>query len=118
MVVGGRIRAEGESVLLGGVYLTLLSVLGFALGLILRQSAASISTFTSLLLVVPIILFLLPQNWQDAAVKFMPSALGRAMMSTTAPQFFFGAWTATALLVIYVGVALAAGVALMLRRDA
>jgi ABC-2 type transport system permease protein len=107
-----------RSVLLGGVYLTLLAVLGFALGLILRQSAASISTFTSLLLVLPIILFLLPQSWQNATTKYMPSALGRSMMSTTAPENLFAAWTATALLVVYVIVALAAGVALLLRRDA
>ena len=107
-----------RSVLLGGVYLTLLAVLGLALGLILRQSAASISTFTSLLLVIPIILFLLPQSWQNATTKFMPSALGRSMMSTTAPENFFGAWTATSLLVIYVIVAFAVGVVLLLRRDA
>lgn len=107
-----------RSVLLGGVYLTLLAVLGLAFGLILRQSAASISAFTSLLLVIPIILFLLPQSWQNAATKFMPSALGHSMMSTNAPENFFGAWTATALLVVYVIVAFSVGVVLLLRRDA
>lgn len=107
-----------RSVLFGGLYLTLLSVLGFALGLILRQSAASISTFASLLLILPIIVFLLPQSWQSATSKFLPSTLGRAMMSTSAPADLFGAWTAAGILVIYVVVVLGVGVTLLVRRDA
>ena len=107
-----------RSVLFGGLYLTLLSVLGFALGLILRQSAASISTFASLLLILPIIVFLLPQSWQSATSKFLPSTLGRAMMSTSAPADLFGAWAAAGILVIYVVVVLGVGVTLLVRRDA
>jgi ABC-2 type transport system permease protein len=107
-----------RSVLFGGLYLTLLSVLGFALGLILRQSAASISTFASLLLILPIIVFLLPQSWQSATSKFLPSTLGRAMMSTSAPADLFGAWTAAGILAIYVVVVLGVGVTLLVRRDA
>jgi ABC-2 type transport system permease protein len=107
-----------RAVLLAGVYLTLLSVLGFALGLILRQSAACISVFTSLLLIVPIIIFFLPQSWQDSITKYEPSALGRAMMSTTPPDQTFSAWTGFGLLVLYVAVVLGIGVALLARRDA
>ncbi len=107
-----------RSVLLAGVYLTLLAILGFSLGLILRQSAACISVFTSLLLIVPIIIFLLPQSWQDSYSKYEPSALGRAMMSTSPPRLMFGAWTAALLLVVYVVAALAVGMTLLARRDA
>ncbi|HUX03641.1 MAG TPA: ABC transporter permease subunit [Acidimicrobiales bacterium] len=107
-----------RSVVLAGIYLTLLAVLGFALGLILRQSAACISTFTSLLLVLPIITFLLPSSWQNAVSKFEPSALGHAMMSTSPPDQMFGAWTATGILLGYVVIVLGAGLTLMVRRDA
>ena len=107
-----------RSVILAGVYLTLLALLGFALGLILRQSAACITVFTSLLLVVPIIVFLLPQSWQDAITKYEPSALGRAMMSTTPASQMFGATSATVILLIYVAVVSAVGSILFLRRDA
>ncbi len=107
-----------RSVIFGGIYLTLLAVLGFALGLILRQSAASISTFTSLLLILPIVVFLLPQSWQSATSKYLPSALGRAMMSTSPPTDLFGAWTAAGILVAYVVAVLVLGVALLIRRDA
>ncbi len=107
-----------RSVILAGVYLTLLALLGFALGLILRQSAACITVFTSLLLVVPIIVFLLPQSWQNAFSKYEPSALGRAMMSTAPPSQMFGAGSATVILIIYVAVAGVVGSLLFLRRDA
>lgn len=107
-----------RSVVLAGVYLTLLAVFGFGLGLILRQSAACISVFTSLLLVLPIIVLFLPQSWQDAFSKYEPSALGRAMMSTTPPAQMFGAWTALLVLAIYVIVTLGVGTMLLQRRDA
>lgn len=107
-----------RSVVLAGIYLTLLAVFGFALGLILRQSAACISVFTSLLLVLPIIVLFLPQSWQNAFTKYEPSALGRAMMSTTPPAQMFGAWTAFLVLVLYVAVTLGSGLFLLQRRDA
>jgi ABC-2 type transport system permease protein len=107
-----------RSVVLAGIYLTLLAVFGFALGLILRQSAACISVFTSLLLVLPIIVLFLPQSWQNSFTKYEPSALGRAMMSTTPPTQMFGAWTALAVLALYVAVTLGVGIFLLERRDA
>jgi len=107
-----------RSVLLAGVYLTLLAVLGFAIGLILRQSGACISVFTSILLIIPLIIFFLPQSWQSSVAKYEPSALGRAMMSTSPPSADFGAWTALMVLVIYVVVVLGVGTTMLVRRDA
>ena len=107
-----------RTVILAGVYLTLLSVLGFSLGLILRQSAACISVFTSLLLILPIIVFLLPQSWQNTISKYEPSELGHSMTSVTAQINNFGAWTALIILTIYVAVVLSAGTTMLIRRDA
>ena len=107
-----------RSVLLAGVYLTLLAVLGFAIGLILRQSGACISVFTSILLIIPLIVFFLPQSWQTSIAKYEPSALGRAMMSTSPPSADFGAWTALMVLVIYVVIVLGIGTTMLVRRDA
>ncbi|MFI5036141.1 MAG: ABC transporter permease [Acidimicrobiales bacterium] len=107
-----------RAVLLGGVYLTLLAALGFGLGLILRQSPATISTFTGLVLIIPIIIFFLPTSLQDTLTKYEPSALGRAMTATTAPDLTFGPGTATAVLALYVAVVLAVGAILFQRRDA
>ena len=107
-----------RSVLFAGVYLTLLAIFGFSLGLIVRVQSAAISIFASLLLVVPIVDFLLPLNWQTHITKFQPSALGRAMMSTLPPDQLFNAGTALAILSAYVAVVFAAGLIIMNRRDA
>lgn len=113
-----RSGAVLRSVILAGVYLTLLAILGFSLGLIVRQSGASISIFTSLLLIVPLVSLFLPQRWQDIITKFEPSELGHAMMSPVPPPELFGVGVATATLLVYVLVALGVGVTLMIRRDA
>ena len=106
-----------RAVIFSGVYLTLLSVLGFALGLILRQSAACISTFVSLLLIVPIISIFLPQSWQQTISKYELSDIGHAMTSVSGASGDFGPWGALALLVTYVVVVLGVGAALFQRRD-
>jgi len=111
---GGVLRA----VALAGVYLTLLSAVGFTLGLLFRHSAAAISTLASLILIVPIILVALPQSWRNDADRFLPSELGHAMTSLTAVSHDFGAWGALAVLAIYVAVLLAVSTTLFQRRDA
>lgn len=110
--------ADLRSVILGGVYLTLCAMLGMGLGLILRQSPATISTFTGLVLIVPLIIFFLPLSIQNALTRYEPSALGRAMMSISPPERMFGAWTAAAVLVLYVAVILGVGLTMFERRDA
>ncbi len=111
-----------QAVFLSGLYLTLMGLFGFGLGLILRQSAGSISTYTSLLLIIPILVFLLPSSWQNNITKFEPSVLGQAMRSTTGVLRggtpVFGTWTATAILASYCVAAVGAGIILMSRRDA
>jgi len=107
-----------RSVLLAGLYLTLLTIAGFSIGLIVRHSAACISIFVSVLLIVPIIFAFLPSSWQNSYSKYLPSELGRSMMSPFPPAFHLGAWNATILLLIYVVVIFGVGVTLMVRRDA
>ncbi len=107
-----------RSVLLAGLYLTLLAVLGFSLGLIVRQSAACISIFVSVLLIVPIIFVFLPTSWQNSYEKYLPSELGRSMMSPFPAAHHLGAWNALIVLLIYTVVVFGVGLTLMRRRDA
>jgi ABC-type transport system involved in multi-copper enzyme maturation permease subunit len=107
-----------RAVVLAGVYLTLISSLACGLGLILRHSAATISVYVSLLLIVPLIFAFLPQSWQNRGAKFLPSELGHAMASASNVANDFSAWTSLLLLVVYVVAVLGAGTALFARRDA
>jgi hypothetical protein len=106
-----------RSVIFAGLYLTLLSLVGMGLGLILRQSAASISVFTSLLLILPILTLLLPQSWQNAINRFEPSQLGQSMMSPTPTANTFGAWSAFLILALYTAGVVGVGAGMLERRD-
>jgi ABC-2 type transport system permease protein len=107
-----------RAVVFAGLYLTLLSVLAFSLGLLLRQSAACISVFVSILLIIPIIALFLPTSWQDGMRRFLPSEMGHAMISTASVPNNFGATTSLVVLVVYVAVLFALGVIVFTRRDA
>lgn len=107
-----------RSVLLAGLYLVLLSLFAFALGIIFRQSTATISVFVSLLLIVPIIGLFFPQSWQNDFMRFEPSELGVSMQSPFAPSNSFGAWSATLILLAYVAGTMAIALFLFQRRDA
>jgi ABC-type transport system involved in multi-copper enzyme maturation permease subunit len=107
-----------HAVIMAGVYLTLLATLAFGLGLIIRHSAATISVFVGILLILPLIFAFFPQSWRNAGQKYLPSELGRAMTSPSAVSHDFGAWTALILMVVYVVVIAAIGAVLFNRRDA
>lgn len=107
-----------HAVIMAGVYLTLLAATAFGLGLIIRHSAAAISVFVGILLILPLIFAFFPQSWRNAGQKYLPSELGSAMTSPTATAHDFGAWTSLILMVVYVVVLLVIGTTLFARRDA
>jgi len=106
-----------RAVISGGLYLTLLTLLGFSLGLILRHTSWAISVFVSLLLVLPLLVFLLPSSWQNSIDKYLPANLGQSMTSTTVADHSFTPWVATSILVAYVVVLLSIGFSLLSQRD-
>jgi hypothetical protein len=84
----------------------------------LRQSAASISVFVVILLIVPLISLSFPESWRNDIERFELGNLWTSMASTTTPSHLFTAWSAFAALVIYVVAFLAAGTVLLQTRDA
>ena len=110
----GAVRA----VLGAAFYLTVIGLLGVALGTLLRRTAGAIATLFGLVLVLPALVSALPSPWDTDVAKYLPSDAGNALFTVrqTSDQLRPGA--AFAVLVAYVVVALAlAGVALA-RRDA
>ncbi len=107
-----------RAVLMAGLYVALLTVLGLGIGLILRTTAFSIIVFTTLLLILPIIVNFLPSSLKDGINKFLPANLGSAMYAPlpTAQNFSWG--VATLVLLSYVAVVIVVGTVLMQRRDA
>jgi ABC-type transport system involved in multi-copper enzyme maturation permease subunit len=107
-----------RGVVLAGVYLTLLAVFGFGLGLIIRKTAAAIVVFVVILLVVPIILAVLPSDIGTPILRYMPSQLGSGMMSVNHDPTSFYPLGSTLLMVLYTTAIVAAGATLFERRDA
>jgi ABC-2 type transport system permease protein len=107
-----------RAVIMAGVYLTLLALVGFGLGLLLRTTSVTISIYVTLLLIVPIIVNFLPSNWQDHITKFLPSNLGEAMTSPSASLHSYSWGVATIVLTIYTAAIVVAGTVVLTRRDA
>ncbi|MGH3733314.1 MAG: ABC transporter permease [Acidimicrobiales bacterium] len=111
---GATLRA----VIMAGAYLVLMAAIAFGLGLIIRHSAACISVFVGIVLIVPLIFAFLPQSWQNAGAKYLPSELGHAMASPSVIAHDFDPWTSFVVLVVYATVLVTIGTTLFTRRDA
>jgi len=106
-----------------GIYLTLLALVAFGFGLILRHTAGAISLFVGVLLVIPLIIQILPSSISDSIEKFLPSNLGLAMIVVTTRKTDFAGvllspWAAAMTLAVYTVVIVAVGGWLLARRDA
>jgi ABC-2 type transport system permease protein len=65
-------------VLGAGGYLVLVGIIGMALGGLLRNTAAAISSLVALFFVIPPLLGLLPSSWSDHIAPYLPSDAGDA----------------------------------------
>lgn len=103
------------------VYLTLIALMGFSLGFLLRHTAAAISSLVGLLFVIPIITNFLPGTVGKDVNKIVPSNAGSAMMvthastSSTPPLSPLGGLIT---LLVWVAVLIVPAYALFRHRDA
>ena len=108
-----------RAVLSGGLYLAALGLFALGLAVIIRHSAAAISTYVGVLLILPIIADLLPSSFSSDVSRFLPADIGTVMLSAhyhgNDP---FGPWLSFGLLGAYAAVALIVGAFLFVRRDA
>lgn len=61
------------------LYVTLAALIGMALGLLLRNTAAGISTYVAVFLMVPLVAQALPSSIGDHLLQYLPSNAGAAM---------------------------------------
>jgi len=60
------------------VYMVLVGIIGMALGGIMRNTAAGISSLVALFFVIPPLMDLLPSSWSDHIGPYLPSNAGEA----------------------------------------
>jgi ABC-2 type transport system permease protein len=112
-----------RAVIGGGVYLTVLGLVALGLAAIIRHTAGAITTFVSILLILPLIVAAFPASIGHPVGRYLPATIGSAMTSTTSrgahadflPAFPF--WHGFALLCAYAVGTLVIGGVLMVRRD-
>jgi ABC-type transport system involved in multi-copper enzyme maturation permease subunit len=92
------------------LYVTVAGVTALALGALLRNTAAAITTFVAVFFVVPTLTLLLPVSVTDHFVQYLPSNLGGVLTSDTSGLAHpLAPWTGFGLLcgyaVVLVGIA-------------
>ena len=107
-----------RAVLGGGLYLTVLGVLGVGLGAILRSSAGAIATLFGLLFVPTILAGILPQSWRNTIGPYLPMNAGDAIYSLHRETPGLGAWSGFGVFSGYAALALSLGFVLITSRDA
>jgi ABC-2 type transport system permease protein len=103
-----------------GLYLTVLGLLALAVGALLRHTAGAISTVIGIVLVLPILTGLLPDEWFFNHLNaYLPEQAGSLFYSThqTGDQLL-SAWEGFGVLCIWTVLLLAAAAYVLDRRDA
>jgi ABC-2 type transport system permease protein len=107
-----------RAVLGAGVYLTIVGLLGLAIGTILRRTAGAIATLFGLVLVLPLLARALPSPWNDDISKYLPSGLGQALYTVRPDNTLLSAGTALIVALAWLTVSFIIATLLITRRDA
>ena len=100
------------------IYLTLIGVLGGALGWILRTTAGAIAALLGTLMILPLLVGFLPGSVGDTITKYLPSEAGEALATSIEQPDLLAPGAALAVLTLWVAGALALALAMLRRRDA
>ncbi len=101
-----------------GLYLTMVGLLGVALGWIIRSTAGGIATLFGLLLVLPALSDALPTSWSQHITPYLPSNAGQSLTSIRPDTGMLSAWPGFWVFLIYIVVGFVAAAILVKRRDA
>jgi len=101
-----------------GVYLTLIGLLGGAIGWIVRSTPGALVTLFAVILVLPVLLLLFHGAWADHASAWLPTGAGAAFSTSLHTPGELAPWTGLAVMVTWVAAAYAVAAFLLHRRDA
>jgi hypothetical protein len=101
-----------------GLYLTVVGLLGVALGWIIRSTAGGIATLFGMLLVLPALGEALPDSWAQHIDPYLPSNAGGSIAAVHPDPGMLAPWTGFGVFCIYAVVGVVLAVVLVRRRDA
>ena len=102
------------------LYLGLVALLGLGIGAIVRDTAAGLITVLALLFLAPLVVgFVSDPTWKERLQTFAPTTAGLAVQATRdLDRLPVAPWAGLGVLAIYAAVAVAAGGAVLAKRDA
>jgi len=100
------------------LYLTVVAVMGVALGALIRNIAGAIATFVGIMLVLPGIAGSLPPTWADRINPYLPPTAGQALLAFRADTRVMLPWNGFALFVAYTVGLLGIAAFMLKRKDA
>ena len=103
-----------------GLYLCVSGLLAFGLGALLRYTAGAVAAAAAVLFVSVAVSAFLPDSWQESVSRWIPFNAGSQVWSTVSDPaaHLLSPWAGLAVFAGYAAVAVAAGLAAFLRRDA
>jgi hypothetical protein len=105
-----------------GIDLAIVGVIGLGIAAIVRSSAASLSIFTSIMLVLTVVFFALPGVIVNVLSRYLPANISSTVFASTTPSQLqgtplFSPFIGLLLLALYAIVLLGVGGWLMAKRD-
>jgi len=102
------------------LFVTLVALIAFGLGSIIRHTAGAITSTIGLMFVLSIIIQVLPDNWRWDIMRFFPDAAGRVISVTVGPanMHLWSAWPQMLVTLLWAAVLVGVGGYLFRTRDA
>ncbi|HEX3515519.1 MAG TPA: ABC transporter permease subunit [Trebonia sp.] len=102
------------------LFVTLVALIAFGIGAIIRHTAGAITTTIGLMFILFIVIQLLPDNWRFDIMRFFPDEAGRVISVTVGSgnPHLWSAWPQMLVTVIWAVVLIGAGGYLFRKRDA
>jgi len=102
------------------LFVTVVTLIAFGLGAIIRHTAGAITSAIGLMFVLSVIIQLLPDNWRWDIMRFFPDAAGRVLSVTTqnSNPHLWSAWPQFLVTIIWAAVLVGVGGYLFRKRDA
>ncbi|RIJ79034.1 ABC transporter permease [Nakamurella silvestris] len=108
-----------RAVLGAALYLGVISVLGVAVGALLRHTAGSVAVLFATLLIIPqLLVAILPGDWSTAITPYLPSNAGSALMTVSGSDTLLAPAAGAAVLAGWVGLLLVGAAWRMRTTDA
>ena len=103
------------------LFVTLVAILAFGIGAIVRHTAAAIAIAIAALFIIPVLEHALPDNWHWDIMRFLPDAANQVVSVTignNANPHLWSAWPQLGVTALWAAALLAAGAYLFRKRDA